>query len=188
MHRRRGVTLVELMIVVCIISILAALAISTWRWVVRVCREVERHTILDSMMVSIKSYGADETLDGSWWPDEAPGKLSRGEGRSVDLGIGVIRLDGPAWCSYIPRVTDAWGAAVAVCDSDGDGYYTVEVDSVKLLPNDVAYSGGGEATASCDVGLVPDAITIVTEFASGAIASPAKLCNRLQSRADAART
>ena len=73
--RRAGFTLVELLLVVVIISVLAAIAIPNYRVVVTRARAADLLGRIDVVEVAVQSYLADTS---TWPADDAPGAVPPG--------------------------------------------------------------------------------------------------------------
>lgn len=151
-RRARGMTLVELMIVVVIVGILSVLAVSGFRKYTISARNTEAHNFLGSIRASQEAYFQSfgrycGTVAETKWPLTVPIEQKvqweqPPNGAWRDLGIKspgavwfqyVLRAGGPneaAGAAFDPQPTTAWYQATAHSDFNRDGILsTFEVTS-----------------------------------------------------------
>ena len=142
---RRGLTLIELMIVVAILSVLAAIAVVSYGAYTRRARAAQLSELLGNIATAQESFrqftGAYFDTEGDWCPDDAPTGTERAWGEDCTELLGQLGIGLPWNTQFSVRI---WAFRPgAVCD--------VEVPNLDLDP--CALPGMGEGHRWVAVGM-----------------------------------
>ena len=96
MQARKGFTLIELMVVILIVAILAAVAIPIMRGRIDAAKWSEGRAMMGTVATALRAYGAEKGPAGNWPPS------------LVELGFQAGDLTG----TYFTILPAAWGSAV----------------------------------------------------------------------------
>lgn len=128
-HGRRGVTLVELVIVVAIVGILATIAIPAWREMQARSKHAEAYEVLEGVRRAVASH--DDSIgalgeNADYCPDNIPNTTPRAQWADNPncSGFAALPLDVNAalYGSYrLVATTGDCYLAEAIFDTDGDG-------------------------------------------------------------------
>jgi prepilin-type N-terminal cleavage/methylation domain-containing protein len=111
MQARKGFTLIELMVVILIVAILAAVAIPIMRGRIDAAKWSEGKAMMGTVATALRAYGAEKGPDGNWPPT------------LTDLGFEAGDLTG----TYFTILPAAW--ASAAYPATGSLTYTISVSA-----------------------------------------------------------
>jgi len=132
MSKKRGFTLVELMVVILIVSILAAVAVPIMRGRIDAAKWSEGKAMAGTLATSIRAYGAEKGSAGTYGATSLPSLTS--------LGFNASDLTGTYFASGDYSWTSAWDATAQAPT------FTISVTTTALTPGTVTLDNAGNWT------------------------------------------